>query len=103
MLIRKSDNEYHNIILTPGYLCENYNKDIVFDNKNSLLIEEKLHIKEITELYLIFKKLNNKKLGKIKIMNILLNKKSMRLNEINNLKLTEQELKELNINENNLY
>tara|TARA_B100001778_G_C18604662_1_gene639194 strand:- start:119 stop:718 length:600 start_codon:yes stop_codon:yes gene_type:complete len=102
MLIRKSDNEYHNIILTPGYLCENYNKDIVIDNKISLLIEEKLHIKEITELYLIFKKLNNKKLGKIKVMNILINKKSMRLNEINNLKLTEQELKELNINENDL-
>ena len=36
-------------------------------------------------------------------MNILINKKSMRLNEINNLKLTEQELKELNINENDLY
>ena len=102
MLIRKSEDEYLNIILTPGYLSENYNKDIKINNKISLLIKEKLHIKEITELYLIFKKLDNKILGKIKLMNILINKKSIRLNEIDNLKLTIKELKELNINEYDL-
>ena len=104
MLIRKSDNNFHNILICPGHLETSDDMEIILPHRY-LISRKEFYINDLVNLYLVSSE--NIVLTKIKINELIMKNNFDSLyyiynQNVNKLKLSKEELNTLDINENNL-